>query len=275
MLHGHPATLIVMSRALWKGVLHLGSQKVPVTFYSAIIDRVVHFRLLHAKDKEPVEQRIVRKSDGEEVPAAERRKAFPVDRETLVILQPEELEQLDPPDSRDIEILRFVPRVGLSDQWFDRPYFLGPDRDTDDYFALAAALQAAECAGIARWVMRDKRQLGALMADNGYLYVVTLHRAEQILRVDGGQLPASKAPSQKELALAGQLVDSVSGEFDPQAWHDEHHERVCDLIEAKAKGKKVATKAPKRKTETSDLAAALRRSLNAGSKEKRSGRARH
>jgi DNA end-binding protein Ku len=228
--------------------------------------------LLHAQDKEPVEQRIVRKSDGEEVPAEERRKAFPVDGETLVILQPEELEQLDPPDSRDIEILRFVPRVGLSDQWFDRPYFLGPDKDTNDYFALAAALQASECAGIARWVMRDKQQLGALMADNGYLYVISLHRAEQILRVDGGQLPASKAPSDKELALADQLVKSVSGEFDPREWHDEHHERVCELIEVKAKGKKVPTKTVKRKTETSDLAAALQRSLKAGTKEKRSAR---
>jgi len=264
-----------MTRALWKGVLRLGSQKVPVTFYSAVIDRVVHFRLLHDKDKEPVEQRIIRKSDGEEVPAEERRKAFPVDRDTLVILQPQELEGLEPADSRDIEILRFVPRVGLGDQWFDRPYFLGPDRDADDYFALAAALQASECAGIVRWVMRDKRQLGALMADNGYLYVITLHRAEQILRVDAGQLPASKAPSEKELALAQQLVESVSGEFDPRAWHDEHHERVCELIEAKAKGKKVATKTGKRKTETSDLAAALQRSLKSGSKEKRVGRERH
>lgn len=264
-----------MPRALWKGVLHLGNQKVPVTFYSAIIDRVVHFRLLHAKDKEPVEQRIIRKSDGQEVPAAERRKAFPVDRDRLVILQPEELEQLDPPDSRDIEILRFVPRGVLGDQWFDRPYFLGPDHDTGDYFALAAALQASGCAGVARWVMRDKQQLGALMADNGYLYVISLHRAEQILRVDAGQLPASKAPSEKELALADQLVESVSGQFDPAAWHDEHHERVCELIEAKAKGKKVPTKTVKRKPETSDLAAALQRSLKAGGKEKRSGRERH
>jgi DNA end-binding protein Ku len=160
----------------------------------------------------------------------------------------------------------------LSDQWFDRPYFLGPDKDTNDYFALAAALQASECAGIARWVMRDKQQLGALMADNGYLYVISLHRAEQILRVDGGQLPASKAPSDKELALADQLVKSVSGEFDPREWHDEHHERVCELIEVKAKGKKVPTKTVKRKTETSDLAAALQRSLKAGTKEKRSAR---
>jgi DNA end-binding protein Ku len=258
-----------MARAIWKGVLKLGGQSLAVKLYSAVDDRVVHFRLLHASDSEPVEQRIVRKADGKEVPADERRKAFPLDDDTLVILQPDELEALEPKESRDIELLRFVPRQRLTDQWFDKPYLVGPDGDEAGYFALAAALERSGRAGIARWAMREKRHVGALMAANGYLFVNTLHRAEQILTLDAGDLPAAKQPNDNEIRLAEQLVASVAGDFDPFAWRDQHHERVCELIEAKAKGRKVAARASKRKAETSDLAAALQKSLAAGAKEKR------
>jgi DNA end-binding protein Ku len=109
------------------------------------------------------------------------------------------------------------------------------------------------------------------MAANGYLALITLHRAEQRLTLDVGNLPEAKQPTDKEIKLAEQLVESVAGTFDPFAWRDEHHRRVCELIEAKARGRKVAVKAAKRKSETSDLAAALQRSLAAGAKEKRVG----
>ena len=260
-----------MARAIWKGVIKLGVEGLPVKVYSAVQDRAVHFRLLHAKDNEPVEQRIVRKSDGKEVPEDERRKAFPIDHDTLVILQPEELEGLEPESSRDIEVLRFVPPSVLSDQWYDRPYFVGPDGDEAAYFALAKAIEASGRIGIARWVMRKKRYVGVLASGNGYLSVLTLLRADQILTVDAGRHPKAQAPTEKELSLAGQLVASVSSDFDPMEWHDEHHDKVCALIEAKAKGKKVVGRPPKRKEETGDLSAALQMSVDARKKEKRVG----
>lgn len=260
-----------MARAIWKGVIRLGKRELAVKLYTAVEDRVVHFRLLHAKDRQPVEQRIVRKSDGKEVPENERRKAFPIDSDTLVILQPDELESLEPEGSRDIDVLRFVVPSALSDQWYDRPYLVGPDGNEAEYFALAEAIERSGRIGIARWVMRKKRYVGALASGNGYLSVLTLLRAEQILMVDGGRLPKAQAPTEQELSLAAQLVQSVSADFDPMAWHDEHHEKVCALIEAKAAGRKVAAKAPRRKQETGDLAAALRKSVDARNKEKRVG----
>ncbi len=120
-----------MTRAIWKGVLNLGHEKVPVRMYSAVEDTTVHFRLLHVRDRAPVEQHIVRKDNGREIPKEERRKALPVGRDTAVVLQPEELEELEPPPSRDIHLCRFVAPALLSDQWYDRPYYLGPDGDAD------------------------------------------------------------------------------------------------------------------------------------------------
>jgi len=119
--------LAMSARAIWKGRLVLGRQQVPVKMYSAVEDQVVHFHLLHDKDLTPVEQRIVRKDDGREVPKEAQRKAFALDDERAVILEPDDLETLQPKADRAIQLLRFVPREALGDAWFDRPYFLGPD----------------------------------------------------------------------------------------------------------------------------------------------------
>ena len=123
------------ARAIWKGELQIGKTPVGIKLYSAIEDRSVHFHMLHAKDKAPVEQHIVRKDTGKDVDKEEMRKAFAVDPSTAVILQPEELEKLVPPESREIHICRFVPPAILGHQWFDRPYYLGPLGDDDSYFA--------------------------------------------------------------------------------------------------------------------------------------------
>ena len=249
------------ARAMWKGRLVLGKHELPLKMYSAIEDRTVHFRLLHAKDHEPVQQRIVRKSDGAEVPREEQRKAYPVGKETAVILEPDELARIDPEPSRDIALERFVPAKEIDPQWYDRPYYLGPDGQSADYAALAEAIEAESVSGIARWVMRKKRYIGALTALDGHLMLTTLRRAEQVLSVPDWKAPASARPDEKELKLARQIVSAIQGEFDPSLWQDEYHERVCRLIEAKARGKEVKLARAEPRKATGDLSAALRRSL--------------
>ena len=101
------------ARAIWKGNLVLGGHAVPVKMYSAVQDRAVHFHLLHDKDLTPVEQRIVRKDNGREVPKEQQRKAFPLDDQRAVILEPDELARLAPEADRAIRLLRFVPRDAL------------------------------------------------------------------------------------------------------------------------------------------------------------------
>ena len=148
-----------MARSIWKGRLLLREHEVPVKMYSAVEDRKVHFRLLHAKDLAPVEQHIVRKDTGKDVANEDQRKAFPVSRETAVILAPDDLAELEPPPSREIELCRFVPSSLLSDQWYDRPYYLGPDEDEENYSrwlrrwnaSKSSALRAGSCARSVIW----------------------------------------------------------------------------------------------------------------------------
>jgi DNA end-binding protein Ku len=249
-----------MARAIWKGVLALGRHELPVKMYSAVQDRKVHFRLLHATDLEPVQQQIVRKADGEEVPKDERRKAYPLDDERAVILQPEDLVRIEPSASRDIHLCRFVPESAVSDQWYDRPYALGPDQDEQAYFALAQALAGRQLVGVVRWVMRRKRYVGGLREHDGYLHVITFRRSEQIVSVSDLK-PAGSEPDDKELALAEQLVETITADFDPALWQDAYRGQLCKLIETKARGGKIRAKAPRRKRAEGGLAEQLRRSL--------------
>ena len=256
------------ARAIWKGVLNIGKHKLAVKLYSAVEDRSVHFRMLHRMDYAPVEQHIVRKDTGKEVAKTDIRKAFAISGDTAVILEPEELEELTPPESRDIELCRFVARGAVSDQFYDRPYYLGPDRDSADYFALAQALERTELIGIARWVMRKKRYIGALTATDGYLALTTLRRADQVLSFSKVEPTKTAAPTANELKLAEQLVSSISGDFDPEQWKNEYRARLRQMIEAKASGEKVAAHKPKKKRQSADLAASLKASL-AAVKERR------
>jgi len=226
------------ARAIWKGVIKIGTASVPVKLYSAVQDRSIHFRLLHETDHEPVKQKLVSAETAEPIEYADVRKAFPVSRDKLVLLEKEELEKLEPEDSRDIEITRFVNPDDIDHRLYERPYYLGPDGNTKAYFAAAAALEKKKKEGIARWVMRDKEYVGALLPENGYLMLITLRHADEIIAADALKPPGGRELADRELQMAEQLIDALHGKFDPARFQDEYRARVLDLVEMKAKGKK-------------------------------------
>src|SRR5688572_28549599 len=125
------------ARAIWKGELKIGTGKVPVKLYSGVVDRTVHFNILDDRQLMRVKQHMVSPDTGEEVASEEIQKGYEVEPGRFVILTAEELEALEPEPSRDIEITEFVPPEAISQQWYERPYYLGPDGDTKAYFALA------------------------------------------------------------------------------------------------------------------------------------------
>jgi DNA end-binding protein Ku len=243
---------------MWKGRIALGKQKLDVKMFSAIEDRSVHFHMLHKKDCAPVEQHIIRKDTGADVQREDIRKAFSISEDTAVILQPEDLEALRPADSRDIQILRFVTPQAIDAQWYERPYYLGPEDDAESYFALAQALEDTKLIGISRWVMRKKRYVGALTSIDGYLALTTMRRAEQILKFSGVE-PA--APLANELKLAEQLVSSISADFDLRLWKNEYRQRLLEVIDAKARGTKVSPLRVKQQSPPASLAASLMASI--------------
>ena len=257
------------ARAIWKGELKINSTKVPVKLYSAVQDQTVRFHILEQKSKTRVKQHMVEPDSGKEVSNEEIQKGFEVEPGTFVILDKEELAKLEPEASREIEITQFVPPSQIPPEYFDRPYYLGPDGDQAAYFALAEALQKKEREGVARWVMRKQPYVGAIRSVDDYLMLFTLRNAEEVLSAKDLPKPSGRAPDKKELAMATQLVDLLKGEFDPKEYKDEYRQRVMEFVEKKAKGHKPKLHLVKSKRKTAALDKVLSKSIEALKKQKK------
>lgn len=252
-----------MARAIWKGVLRFDHASVPVKFYTAIEDRGIHLRLLDRRSHEPVKEKMVDAETGKVVAQADIRRAYPTGDDQLVLLEPEELEELQPEPSREIRITRFVESSGIAHQWYDRPYYLGPDDSEDAYFALAAALQAEGRQGLARWVMRDKEYVGALRAEGDYLMIFTLRHPGEVVLAESLAAPPGRELSAREIAMAKQLISAMEADdFDLTAFHDEYRERVLDLVHAKAAGKVIRFPRARRQARERSLEDLLEKSLS-------------
>jgi DNA end-binding protein Ku len=250
----------VAARAIWKGVLEVGSHEIPVKLYSAVQERGVHFRLLQQRAHEPVKQQLVDPTTDEVVPYSAVRRGYAVEQ-SFVVLSKEELDALAPKASREIDVTHFVSTQKLGPEWLVRPYYLGPDGDDESYFALAEALAAEDKEGIAHWVMRNQEYSGVLRAVDGYLMLITLRHADEVIKQSELPKPTGRAHSDKELKMAEQLIAAYEDAFDPAEYQDQYRERVLGFVEAKAKGKKPRLKQPVVKHEEHDLSSALAKSL--------------
>ena len=258
------------ARAIWKGCIEFGTVSVPIKLYSAVQEKGVHFRLLDRRTKTPVKQHMIEPNTGDVVEYAATKKALAVDRKHLVILEEEDLEKVDPPPSRDIEVLHFFKPEAITHQWFERPYWVGPDGNVKAYFALAAALKKEEREGLAHWVMRKKEYFGALRVAGDHLMLVTLRNAEEVVDPASLSAPSGRDLSAKEITMAKHLVAAMEGELDMTQYKDEYRARVLEFVEAKAKGKVIHFPRAKAKKASDDLTAALEKSIAATAKERAS-----
>jgi DNA end-binding protein Ku len=257
------------ARAIWKGELSVNSTKLPVKLYAALKDQTVRFHILDERSKTRVKQHMINPDNGEEVANEEIQKGFEVEPGTFVILNEKELESLEPKANREIEIKQFVPPQAIAPEFYDRPYYLGPDGDQAAYFALAEALGKQNKEGVAHWVMRKQPYVGALRADGDYLMLFTLRSPEEVLSAKELPRPAGRAPDKKELSMAKQLVEMLKGEFNPKDYQDEYRQRVMEFVEKKARGRAPKLRLVKNKRPPASLDKILSKSIEALKKQKR------
>jgi DNA end-binding protein Ku len=255
-----------MPRAIWTGAISFGLVNVPVKLYSAISTKTVRFHQLHAKDQVRIQQKRVCPADGEEVPYEHVVKGYEIAPEQYVVVTKEELEALEPPKTKTIEIEDFVDRAEIDPIYFDRGYYLLPDRiGQKPYRLLVEALEGAGKVAIGRVTIRSKEQLVAIRPTEAMLTVATMNFADEVVAPDefdeqpGDEVETSK----RERDMARQLVESLTSEFDPDKYHDTYRERVLELIEQKAQGKEVSLEPVAERAEAPDLMAALEASVKA------------
>lgn len=256
------------ARAMYKARLCLNAIEVPVKFYAAVQEKGVSFRLLHATDLEPVNQELIDKTTGRPVSRSEIQKAYPSDDHRLVKLQPGDLEALEPDSSRKLSVTSFVDPALIDHRFYDRPYYLGPDGEEEDYFALCRALQESKCVGLVHYSMRKRGYVGALREQDGYLMIVNLRHVEEVVDIGAFSPPDKKELSPEELRLARQLVDALKGPFEPQMFQDDYRKRVQELIARKASGKVIRLAPRKKVAASADLTDALKNSLKSTKKRR-------
>jgi DNA end-binding protein Ku len=252
-------------RAIWSGAISFGLVNVPVKVYSAVSRKTVRFHQLHDKDGVPIRQKRVCPADDEEVPYEHVVKGYEVAKDRYVVIEPEELEALDPKKTRSIDIQEFVRLEEIDPIYFDSTYYLAPAAGAEKaYGLLLKAMSEADKVAIGRVVLRTKEYLAAIRPAGDVLVMVTMLFGDEVVDPDRlDELPARDGRAGKrEVEMAQRLIESLSVEFDPSRHHDEYRERVLDLVERKAAGKEISV-APAEQDEgpTPDLMAALEASL--------------
>jgi DNA end-binding protein Ku len=267
-----------MPRAIWTGTISFGLLNVPVKLYSAVSSKTIRFRELRAKDGSRVRHKRVAEADNEEVAYEDLVKGYEITPDQYVVLSREELEQLDPKRSKSIEIEDFVDLDQIDPIYFNQPYYLGPAPGAERAYALLAeAMGEQRKVAIARFVLRNRESLAAIRAGDGILTLATMRFADEVVpasQLEGllGEKPDSP-PRKQEVAMAEQLIESLSTDFDPGAYEDEYRTELLSLIERKAAGEDVLAAKPEapKPTKAPDLMAALEESLAAIKGEELSG----
>jgi DNA end-binding protein Ku len=254
-----------MPRSIWRGAISFGLVNVPVKLYSAVSKKTVRFNQLHDKDGQRIQQKRVCSLDGEEVPYENIVKGYEISPDRYVMITPEELEALDPQKTRTIDIEDFVDLDEIDPLYYEHPYYLVPDTGAAKaYSLLLTALEETNKVAIARVVIRSKEYLTAIRPAGGILTMETMLFADELVSPDTiDELPEEDVrATDKEVAMARQLIESLAAEFDPAKYRDEYRERVLDLIERKAGGEEIAIEvAPEQPAKVPDLMAALEASL--------------
>src|SRR5919204_2151446 len=258
-----------MARSIWTGAISFGLVTVPVKLYSAVNRKTVRFHQLHGSTGVRIQQKRVDPSTGDEVPYEDIVKGFEIGPETYVVIEPDELEALDPKKTRTIEIEDFVDLQQIDPIFYDHPYYLAPGAGgAKPYRLLLEAMEETNKVAIARVVIRSKENLVAIRPMGDALGMATMLFPDEIVDPDTiDDIPKGDdvKASERELEIAKQLVESLAGDFDPDKYHDTYREEVLALIERKAAGEKIAVQPPTEEeaAPVPDLMSALKASLDA------------
>jgi DNA end-binding protein Ku len=246
--------------------LSFGLVSIPVKLYSATESTAsVRFNLL-AKDGTRVKQQYVSEKDPTVV--VERRdmvKGYEFEKDQFVLFSPEELKALEEGSSHSIEIVAFIPEKAVDPLFYDKAYFLAPDkRGGKPYALLSAAMQKSARCALAKWAWKGKQYIVQVRPTDDGLVLQQLLYADEVRSLKELDIEAVSV-SDSELKLALQLIEQISQEeYDPAQYVDEEKQRVLTAIDQKIAGKQIVANEPRAEGQTSnviDLMDALRASL--------------
>jgi DNA end-binding protein Ku len=263
-------------RSIWKGAISFGLVTIPVKLYSATEEKDVQFNQVHRTDGGRIRYKRVCELDGEEVQYADIAKGYQMSNGEVVVLTDEDFKELPLTTSRAIDVLEFVPLEQVDPIHFAKSYYLEPEKaGVKPYVLLREALEQSGRVALVKVALRQREQLATLRVKDGVFVLETMLWPDEIRQPDFGFLDDDVSVRPQEVSMAGALIDSLSGDFDPSQYTDAYREALQEMIEAKVEGREVVqpSDVPTETGAVVDLMSALRASVEAA-KAKKTGAGR-
>jgi DNA end-binding protein Ku len=226
-------------RPIWKGSISFGLVNIPVRLFPATDEETLDIQMLDDRDHTRVRYKRVSEATGKKVPFEHIVKCFELENGEYVVLSDEEIQNASPQKSAKIDILEFVDEAQISSLYFDRPYYLEPEKSAAKAYALFRdALAQSGKVGIAQFVLRNREHLCALKAQDGVLVLNTLRFADGIRPTADLAIPHGQKIGEKEVSMAARLIEEMSGNFKPEKYKNSFTEDLKKLIEARRRGRR-------------------------------------
>jgi DNA end-binding protein Ku len=263
-----------MPRAIWSGSISFGLVNVPVKLYSAVHPQGLSFHQFQEGTNARVRNKRVSEKTGKEVSYEDIVKGYEVEKGQYVMVDPDELAEFNPRATRTVDIEDFVGLDEIDPIYYDHTYFLAPEDSEGARKAYALLRKSMEDQGkvaIGRLVMRNKQYLAAIRPLDGALAVSTMRFHDEVMSpTDIDEIPTGRsAPRAQpaEVKMAGQIIDSMSREWNPKRYEDTYRIQVLDYLKKKAAGEEIVIEEePEEQSNVTDLMSALEASLQAAKK---------
>lgn len=251
-------------RSFWNGSISFGLINIPVSVYPATKPEQLSFHFLHEKDLGRIHNERVCEKCGATVPYESVVRGYEYEKDQYTPVTKEDLESAAIEGSKTIDILDFVDDRQIDPMYFDKPYYLVPDKKGEKAYALLReAMKKAGKAGVAKVVFHTRENLAAVRPVGKALMLEVMHFAAEFKKPEEMQLPGETIRVDKrELQMAEELVESMSAKFDPEKYKSTYHENLNRMIEEKMEGKAPQIKAKKRQpANVIDIMSKLKESL--------------
>ena len=258
-------------RAIWKGNISFALVSIPISLFSATRKSELSFHYLHKKDMSPVSYKRFCDTENSEVPWEEITRGYEYEKDQYVEITDEDLDKADIELTKTIQIQEFVQENEIDPVYFDKPYYLEPQKGGERAYALMRdALAQSKKVGIAKVVLKSREHLAAVKSVGNMLTLQTMRFSHEIVDAGSLNLPAKAEISKKEMDLANTLIDSMSDKFDPSRYKDDYYDKVLGIIQMKVAGVTPEVPAPKGPgpAKVVDLMEILKQSLNETKKAK-------
>jgi DNA end-binding protein Ku len=252
-------------RAIWKGSISFSLINIPIALYPATRREELKFRLLRSSDLSPVNYKRVAEADGKEVPWDHIVKGYEYEKGKFIVLKDEDFKRADIEATQSVDILDFVDLDEIDPIFFDKPYYLEPEkRGEKAYSLLREALKQSGKVGIAKVVIKTRQHLASVKPEKNLLVLELMHFAEEIIDTKELKIPGNPSVGAKELDMAKDLIAKMSNKWDPEKYEDEYRHALLEVINKKVEsgGKELPARGTAKKpTNVVDLVSVLQESL--------------